>query len=518
MRLPPYSTLARYSRDRQVILRAAFVIVALSALGALLASTLVRPQGPLSAESLPRSTGELLSWIRFGLPDEATARGQSCLDLKRRPWLVPGEVIEALLEDRATDPSVEPAQLLWRGRLAEDPSEAISRLEAIDPGLRHRQECLGDLHYLQGDLPAARLAYLAEAERFPEAGYARRSALHLARFEEDRPQLQHLLGDPSFLAATDPPSRIRFFAWLGDQGNLARAVFAAERELWLSPFLLPALASSGIWFLVLLSFSNTASSSWRVSLMAFALGIVSASLALHLSVVEEEIRGVHFQPDAPLLQQVLYFLSGAALREESLKLLCFAPLAFLLARKGRPLEMLVLAGITGLGFAFQENLAYYRQAGSGTFTAWERLLTANALHFSLSGVAGFACWQMLHRKGRGWEDFLLSFLIVVVAHALYNALLTMPVLHEYAALAPILVALIAYQYFDPLRQQIEVGGLHQRLSPLGIFVIGSALLLGGILVSSAATLPFRHALGAFAESVGAMLPLTFAFIGRFRDL
>ena len=85
-------------------------------------------------------------------------------------------------------------------------------------------------------------------------------------------------------------------------------------------------------------------------------------------------------------------------------------------------------------------------------------------------------------------------------------------------LNPILVAVIAYQYFDPLRDQMEKAGMHRRFSPLGIFVLGSVVLACTVLVSSAFSQPFRFALGAFVSTVGAMIPLAFAFISRFRDL
>jgi hypothetical protein len=84
--------------------------------------------------------------------------------------------------------------------------------------------------------------------------------------------------------------------------------------------------------------------------------------------------------------------------------------------------------------------------------------------------------------------------------------------------SPIVIAAIAYQYFDPLRQHLDVAGLHRRVSPLGLFVIGSALLCCAILISSAAGMPFRFAAGALASTLAAMIPLAFAFISRFRDL
>lgn len=518
MALPSPHALARFSRDRRALVKAALAILAVSLVLAFAVSALTGARPAASARPAPGTPGEALSWIRFGAPSPTEAPGRSCFDLRRGGWPHPfAEAVEAALEDAASDPATAPVRHLWIALVAGDFPEGIRRLESLDPSLRHRQECLGDLRYLAGDTAGALLAYLAEAERFPEARYARRSALRLARYEEDREGLRNLLADPSFLAAAGPTARIGFHAWLGDQAGLARSVLAVERDLLLSPFAIPALFTAAIWFLVLLSFRAPSPAFRRLCLLAFALGIASATLTLHAAVVQEEMRGFRFDAEASAMDQFLHFLAGVALREEVLKLLCFAPLAFALRRRGTALEALVLAGMTGLGFAFQENLAYY-QSGAGTFTAWVRLLTANALHFSLTGVAGHALWRMLHRRLRGWEEFLLVFLAVVFAHALYNSLLSMPALEGYSPLAPILVAVIAYQYFDPLRQHLDTAGLHRRLSPLGIFVMGSALLTCAILVGSAAAMPFRFALGAFASSVAAMVPLAFAFIGRFRDL
>jgi hypothetical protein len=125
---------------------------------------------------------------------------------------------------------------------------------------------------------------------------------------------------------------------------------------------------------------------------------------------------------------------------------------------------------------------------------------------------------MISRGGHGWEEFLVTFLAVVFAHGFYNSLIAIPSFAEYAVLSPIVIAAIAYQYFDPLRQHLDVVGLHRRLSPLGLFVIGSALLCCAILISSSAGMPFRFAAGALASTLAAMIPLAFAFISRFRDL
>lgn len=519
MRLPTRQDLVRYSRDRSVLLRSSLILVASSTALAFLVSVMVPAENSRLYEMAamgiaPEGKSELISVIRFGLPLEAGSRSGSCAQLldeeDKNPF---ANAIEAALAEKPD----ERIEIWWKGMNEGNAAEAIARLELVDASLRYRNEFLADLKLRSSDRDGALRHYLAEAALFEEASYARRSALFLARLEEDKPLMRELLDDASVRHALDPSDRFLYHAYAGDYVGLAGAVLLSEIRSFGSIYLLPAFFTAAIWFFILLAFRERSSKNIVSSLVAFALGIVSAVLTLYLVVLQQHHQGQEFNPQDSALAQFVFFLSGVALREESLKLLCFLPLALAIRRRGSPIEALVLAGMVGLGFAFQENLLYF-EAGSGTFTAWLRLLTANALHFSLTGVAGFYLWQMLHRRFRGGEEFLLSFLAVVFAHALYNALLAMPTLSSYAPLSPILIAVIAFQYFDPLRQHLETAGQHRRISPLGIFIFGSVVLTCTILVSSAMVEPFRFALGAFVSSVAAMIPLAFAFIGRFRDL
>lgn len=519
MRLPTQQELVRYSRDRGILIKAALVLVGISiALAFLISLTSTRGETRLyeMAESAlaPEGKSELIPLIRFGLPLESGSRSGTCAqlidDASENPF---AGSIEAALA-RQPDELIE---IYWKGLGAGNEAEAIARLEAVEETARYRNEFLGDLKMRTGDDEGALRHYMAEAALFEEAGYARRSALFLARFREDGALVRELLGDPAMRGAFAPSDLLRYQAYGKDYAGLARSIVATEWRMLGTVYVIPALFTAAIWFFILLAFRERSRKNVLRALVAFLLGIVSAGLTLYAVSLQQYLLGQDFNPEDPPLTQFLFFLSGVGLREETLKLFCFLPLAFAIRKKGSPIEALVLGGMVGLGFAFQENLIYF-QGSSGTFTAWLRLLTANALHFSLTGVAGYYLWQMLHRRFRGWEEFLVSFLAVVFAHALYNALLSMPALSSYAPLSPFLVAIIAYRYFDPVRHHMETVGQHRRLSPLGIFVMGSVVLTCTILVSSAMVEPFRFALGAFASSVAAMIPLAFAFISRFRDL
>ncbi len=519
MPLPSQRDLVRLSRERAFLLKASAILVIAAILLAFLVSLLATPSGIVPSGMIASDDkGVLISLIRFGRPVPPESSYLTCANLVTdRSQNLFAEEIEASLEDLRNDPESGPIRVWWSGLHSMDPLPQIRQLENLPAETPDRDEFLGDLEFKQGDNRAALRHYFSAAERFGKSGYARRSAVFLARYEEDGDLLRKLLDDPSYPEAFEPRDLLDYRAYARDYPGLAFSVMAAESQMLRSPYVIPALFTAAIWFFILLSFCEPSSARIGKAVFAFFLGIISAGLTLYAVMIQEEIFGFVFHEGDEPLGQFIYYLSGVALREETIKLLCFLPLAVLFRRSNHPLEMLILAGMVGLGFAFQENLAYF-EAGAGTYTAWIRLLTANVLHFSLTGIAGYYLWRMLARSFRGWEDFLVSFLAVVFAHAFYNAIIVMPSLSEYAPLNPILVALIAYQYFDPLKQQMEITGVHRRFSPLGIFVLGSVVLACTVLISSASGQPFRFALGAFASTVGAMIPLAFAFISRFRDL
>ncbi len=525
MRLPDRQEIARLSRDRSFLVKLSLGLVLTSTVAAFAVSSVFRkaPHFPISlsplGEDLGTSLESLIALIRFGNPDFAQIRFHACTKLLRHPGDNPfsDEIEEAVARISSSTPHGNLVAVWWRGLSSDHPGEAIAELESMDSGRRHRSEFIGDLLMKLTEPELALKAYLEEADRSDGTGYSRRSALVLARFFEDRKLLQRLLADPEYRGSIPPGEILPLYAYAGDYAGLARSVIRFEWQTLRSPYLLPALFTASIWFLILTAFRPVTWPRFARMTLAFLLGALSTVPTLFAAIYQEHARGFSFNPEDTSPVQFFYFVAGIGLREEFLKLVCLLPLILIFRSRITPVEALQLGGMTGLGFAFQENLIYF-EADAGTYSAWLRLLTANALHFSLTGVAGFQLWRMTSRKARGWEDFLASFLLVVFAHGLYNALLAVPSLSYYAPLSPILVAVLAYQYFDPLRQHMESAGMHRRISPLGVFVIGSVTLACTILISSAAVEPFRFALGAFAATSGAMIPLAFAFISRFRDL
>jgi len=402
-------------------------------------------------------------------------------------------------------------------RVPDRRSSAIEKLTALPENTRFRNEFLGDIYLISKKNDQALAHYLAEGNTFPDARYSQRSALLELWRNQDFAQLNSLLSRPGFRGCLRAGELMPILTDSRNFPGLLRATFQQSLDQFQFPEIFPPLFTALIWSLIFFSFSSVTGRTVTLSVTAFLLGVISACLTLFTLMIQERIQGFTFDPTDSALSQIIYFVAGVGLREEGMKLLCFVPMAIWILPRKNDLEGFILAGMVGLGFASEENFSYFQNAFDHT-VVWSRFLTANALHFSLTGVSGYFFFRMLVGKGRGWENFLTNFLIAVTAHGLYDALISMPALESYSVLGLIALALIAYRYFDLLRDHLDIDGLHLRLSPLGVFVLGSAVLLCSTLIFSAGLTSFGQAFGTFAMSVGGMIPLAFAFISRFRDI
>jgi len=530
--------LPRLSRDRRVLVRSSVLLVASSCILGALLSWLVSlgssgKGSPFDTETL------LLAWettlaesesfearaeiIRTGGRRLARSSPADCRIL--RPGAPADEAaVERALTFADNSPLDESARTLLesldQGLRGTAPAEALARLGSLPEDLPRRHEFLGDLRYAAGEHEAALGHYRAEAERTAsprETRYSRRSAVVAASRSGSLESLRPLLRDPLYRDAFSSRERLLLFAGARDYPGLASAVARHELRTLLSPAVVPAMLCALIWGVILLRFWEITRARLIAAALAFAAGVLSASLTLYAVLVQEEIQGFAHHPEDTPMSQFLYFLAGVALREETLKLLCAAPFAVYAARRRSEVEGMLLPALVGLGFAFQENIGYL-QSGLSTYVAWIRFLTANVLHFALTGVAGYYLYRTILRKFHGVEDFLFAFIAVVFAHGVYNSVLAIPSLAEYAILGTILIALIAYRFFDPLRGVMDTRSIGRRVSPLGIFVVGSALLLCLVMIVASIQLPYAQALGTLASAFAGMAPLAFAFVSRFRDL
>ncbi|MDF1812969.1 MAG: PrsW family glutamic-type intramembrane protease [Verrucomicrobiales bacterium] len=396
-------------------------------------------------------------------------------------------------------------------------TEAIDALLAIPETTRYRSEFLGDALLANGDPDRGIPFYRKEGEQFKQAVYSRRSTVIALTERKEIESLREVLNQPDFVRAVTPLQAIRAAGVGGDQKQLFFSLVRFETSLLKSPHFFTALFTALIWFVILTIMGKLTKPQLVWGIAAFALGMVSATLTLYVVHIQEDILNIEFHPQDTLANQLIALIAGIGLREEFLKLICFLPVAIGIAKFRSPVLALVAAALTGLGFAMMENLQYFATSFD-EFVAWTRLLSANALHFCLTGIVGLSLYQLIRNKGRGWENFLVDFLLVVVAHGLYDGFIMIPMFAEYGVITLVILALIAYRYLDLVREYMPTDGQLQRISPLGVFVVGSAVLACGIMVITALSQSFLQSTGAFANAIGGSIPIAFAFISRLRDL
>jgi RsiW-degrading membrane proteinase PrsW (M82 family) len=203
-----------------------------------------------------------------------------------------------------------------------------------------------------------------------------------------------------------------------------------------------------------------------------------------------------------------YFILGVGLREELSKLLLFAPLLPWLVRRRDELAALVTAGCVGVGFGMEENVGYI--GGTlGQATAG-RLLTALPAHMTLTGLTGLAAYRAC-RWPREWgPQFLAIFGVIVLAHGLYDSLISLPDLGEYSVGAFIIFVLLVYQFFRELRPL--QARRHEAVSLTANFLACVTLVASATFIYLSAAVGWRAASDTLMQAIVAQGIMIYLFL------
>src|SRR5690606_19349635 len=124
------------------------------------------------------------------------------------------------------------------------------------------------------------------------------------------------------------------------------------------------------------------------------------------------------------LGDLLYTFSFAAPAEMVTKLIFTLPFVPFLIRRASRLEMLVVCGCVGLGFAIENTMQYYQHAGQ--IDAFGQLLTANFFHFAATGLAGLVLCEFLRAPAQRFMQLLLTLCGIALAQGMYDGFMAVP--------------------------------------------------------------------------------------------
>jgi RsiW-degrading membrane proteinase PrsW (M82 family) len=359
----------------------------------------------------------------------------------------------------------------------------------------------GDLLRHTGDYEAALAAYERGATD-PETGSdCRRRALSLCSVREWTGKLQRLYAQPGWREAVleteagDSQSNREIAATAGDWRGVMQIVWHQVWERLRTPLWIVMASMSGLlWFLVIHVGAAIPVRQWWRGALGFGFGLLSIPLTHLFHILQE--RWFHVAHSANAVDEILYCISGIGLSEELAKLALFAPLLLFL-RRATAAQALAMAACVGLGFAALENITYFEQ-GQGS-AVWARFLTANFLHFALTGLTGLALWQAV-RNSRWLPHFVWVFVGAVVFHGLWDfspADLRMAGDYRYFVLVGLIV-LALYFFRELCRYTQPVPGVP---SALLIYLAGGALMLSVLVSVTSWDLGFRLALVSTFEPV-----------------
>lgn len=432
------------------------------------------------------------------------------------------DILDRLSKSSLPDSELSLLRDLAKGLMGDETvsAVAVSHLQETSGGVsapRFAAEFLGDVRSRMHDWNGAIEAFQQEVDRFPdEADRALHRLMQLLRQESRTEELKELQSRDDLKGHFSLHDQFR--QAISERDYLKLLVLSIQGDLQFhDPWLvLLSLFAAAIWFTIITQFSGAWRKKGGLYLIAIVLGYFSATATIYVHTLQENFLNFTHNPNDSILDQLIYCIAGIGLREEFLKLLLFVPLVPFLAKRDHEIDALICAGLVGLGFAFNENTGYIFRGG-GEFGTWGRFLTANFFHIALTGVAGLSlvrCWRWPERQ---WDNFLYDFLIVVAAHGAYDALLMIPALMEYGIIYIIIFALIAYLFLDQATHLMRPQS-SMTISPLAVFVLGSALLMGVVLCYACWAVPFAQALGAYLSGLGGMIAIIFVFINRLRSL
>ena len=433
------------------------------------------------------------------------------------PGVVAGGLITALLEGTLDERHKAVLDLYGTG--LELPSHTILDSDPVTT-LRHlaREDPVAAIFAIdlaQPAHPTQALAWAREDGRRFDSDPLRRITWQLAIRQGHAGVVRELFNDPAHVAALTPRLEHQAVKASGDFLRQLRWLWAGWGGYAAPASLFMALFAGLIWFILTLTLDQVPRRRAAWFLIPVLLGALSTLLVLVAGSWQDARIG--WGPSRDLFDNALFFTAGVALREELAKLLAAAPVLYWLARVRRSddITALVAAGCVGLGFAIEENLGYFGAVPDGTVVA--RFLTANFLHIATTGLSGLALFHLFRHGWRRWEGLLGALLFVILIHGGYNTALASTDFQDESLMAfsIILLGVLSWRFYGTAAPLIPPG--RRQISPMAVFVVGLALLIGVTYNVFLWNLDFWDATPDFGLAAIHFAPIGFLFIHHYRD-
>ena len=380
----------------------------------------------------------------------------------------------------------------------------------------HVHEMMGDILDMLGRREDALSAYLKDVN-VPAASHARKSAFQLALKVQERDLLVQLCRDERVLSEIDPAQLWLAARLTGDRPLVLRSMWASHKERWMQGSVALALLAAAIWYAILIHSTSRERLRWWRYLPPVLAGIVSVGL---LNWWQATLNYDQHPERAPsLTHEMVQWVMGVGLPEEAAKLLLFSFFLPVLLHRRSGIKAALTAGCVGLGFALEENLLYFRS--SGAHVAIGRLLTANFIHLSLTGILGWHLYELFRTRFHHATEFLIAFIVIVLAHGFYDFALAFGSHGSdwgVNIFSTIILALCARSYLHMLHGERVNPRAGLAISRTAIFVFGICTLGGTLMVALVWELGSLEGITLALKQMLIMAPVALIYVREWQEV
>lgn len=463
----------------------------------------------------------LVAWLRKTAdrrPDKAEGSGDFDAAALR---LAGVELAPLIAKHTTTTAQKEAAAAYVRFRLLQDGESRRSALHALGQIAEvptpppHANEMLGDALLICGQTEAALQAYLKDAAT-PEATHARKRAVTLAINGHDRDALEKLSADERVIREIRPGALFEAASQTGNRRLLLLSLWRLQWESWMQRAAVPlAMLAGAIWYIILIHTASREPWRWWRHLSAVFAGVASIWL---LRWWQGTLNYRSDPEGAPsMTHEIIEWIMTVGLPEEAAKLVLFAFFLPVLLHHRSGVKAALTAGCVGLGFAIDENLQYF--ANHGPQVAIGRLLTANFMHVSLTGILGWHLYELFRSRFHHATEFLTAFCAVTVAHGLYD-FSAGPAASEWGFNigGMIILALCARTYLPLLHDDPRSPSGGYTITRTAVFGLGMALLGGMLMIVLVWDLQSLEGITIVLEEMVALALVALIYIREWREV
>ncbi|CAN5735872.1 hypothetical protein BH11VER1_BH11VER1_08310 [soil metagenome] len=366
-------------------------------------------------------------------------------------------------------------------QVTDSKARTFLRVQAeVKQPIRYAAEFHADILVLENKPREALPFYLKETAH-PDAAHARIMAAKLAIAQKDIPALQQLADDKAFINSCSSSLLLKMARLLDDQLLLVQGLWIMQQDRFSQTTgLVIALFCAFLWQVLLASTAGLRLRQAFSYTPAILAGMLSVWLLHTLQVLLQYDVDSGLDSELSMSHQLFYWVMNVGVPEETVKLCLFLPFLPFLLRQPSGVRAALTAGCVGLGFALNENLQYYQDFN--VTVAMSRLLTANIVHISLTGILGYELYLLSRSRFHRAVEFLLTFGAVTLAHGLYDFCNSGSALEGLEIGGIIIVAFTARRYLQCLHNPGSQTSSNQPISRTCIFCFGSSLLVGVLIV------------------------------------